>query len=58
MNAVEMRAGEDLDMQSGRVIQLGKDRWSLGQAGPILRAVGLGFALGLAAMTALTLLSS
>lgn len=36
-------------------IQLGKHELSLGPLKPILRAVGIGFALGLVAMTVLAL---
>ena len=57
MAAVQMRAGEDLGVQEEQVIQIGKGRASLGPAGPILRAAGLGFALGLIAMAVLTLMS-
>lgn len=57
MAAVQMRVGEDVGVQEERVTQLGKDQASLGPAGPILRAAGLGFALGLIAMAVLTLVN-
>jgi len=57
MDAVQMRAGEDLGLSSPDEVQIGKNRGALGPPGPILRALGLGFTLGLAVMTVLTLLS-
>jgi hypothetical protein len=57
MDAVQMRAGEDLGPTSAELLPVGKERASLGPAKPIVRALGLGFALGLLAMTVLTLVS-
>jgi hypothetical protein len=57
MDAVQTRAGDDFELATGQVIQVGKRRVELGPSGPILRALGLGFGLGLLVMLALTLLS-
>jgi hypothetical protein len=32
--------------RSAQVLVLGRDKWSFGSAGPILRALGIGFTLG------------
>ena len=56
MDAVQTRAGEDFELATGRVVQVGK-RGALGPTGPILRAVGLGFGLGLVVMLVVTLVS-
>lgn len=55
MDGVHSRAGDDFHIAPGKVMQVGKHGWALGPAGPILRAAGVGFALGLLAMVALTL---
>jgi len=55
MDGVHSRAGDDFDIGPGQVLQAGKQGWAFGPAGPILRAVGVGFGLGLAVMTILTL---
>lgn len=57
MEAVQTRAGEELGGQA-HALRLDEHGGSLGQAGPILRAAGLGFALGLLVMIVLTLVSS
>ena len=53
MDAVQTRAGEDFELGTGQVMQVGKQRVALGPTGPILRAVGL----GLVVMLVLTLVS-
>jgi hypothetical protein len=57
MDAVRTRAGEDFELATGRVVQVGKQRMALGPLAPILRAVSLGFGLGLVVMLVLTLVS-
>ena len=53
MDAVQ--TGEGAGVGDAPVLAIGKHAWSLGPAGPILRAAGFGFALGLLVMTAVAL---
>lgn len=50
-----VQTGEGAGVGDAPVLAIGKHAWSLGPAGPILRAAGLGFALGLLVMTAVAL---
>lgn len=53
MAAVESEMGEGLGSPSERAVQLDKHAWSLGPIKPILRALGIGFAIGLVTMAVL-----
>ncbi|HWA73353.1 MAG TPA: hypothetical protein VG937_13500 [Polyangiaceae bacterium] len=52
MAAVHSDTGEGLG-SSGESIQVNKHEWSLGPIKPILRALGIGFAVGLVTMAVL-----
>ena len=54
--AAEIHSGEGLGSASAESIQISKHEWALGPMKPILRALGVGFAIGLATMTVLALL--
>jgi hypothetical protein len=50
MEAVQAQAGEVTAVGDAEMILVGKHAGSLGPIGPILRAVGIGFGLGLLLM--------
>jgi hypothetical protein len=58
MDAVQTQAGEDLGAGAPQVLVIGKNAWSLGPAGPVLGAAGLGFALGTLLLIAIALFGS
>ena len=51
MEAVQAQAGEVSAVGDAETILVGKHAGSLGPIGPILRALGIGFGLGLVVMT-------
>ena len=55
MEAAQAQAGEVAAVGDAEIILVGKHTWSLGPLGPILRAVGIGFGLGLLVMTLVVL---
>jgi hypothetical protein len=46
MVTTNVQAGGELNGRSAQILVLGRNKWSFGPAGPILRALGLGFTLG------------
>jgi len=43
---MELQVGSDLGVRASQVLVIGRTKWSLGPLGPILKALGIGFALG------------
>lgn len=58
MDAVQTRAHGDPGERELEVLVIGRNAWSLGPAGPIVRAAGIGFGIGVIVMTVVTLLGA
>lgn len=52
-----VQAGTNLGVEGSEILVIGRTRWSLGALGPILKALGIGFALGVLTSSVLTLVA-